>query len=143
MKDLVVSARPYDQEALEPAHCGRHESKSTEAKLTAQSAGMAAGFPAVCGFVNGRFDAPALKVPASGGTRLLLLRSAGFNNVDLQAAERFGIAVMRVSQYGHQGFFTREALSDIATATIQNLDDFEHARPSVNVLPSQPPLQAA
>jgi D-lactate dehydrogenase len=99
MQVLVVSARPYDRETLEAANAGRHDIDFTPVSLTARTAGMVSGIPAVCGFVNDRFDAPALAALARGGTRLVTLRSTGFNNVDLKAAERCGITVMRVSRY--------------------------------------------
>lgn len=99
MKVLFFSARPYDREMMQTANAGRHEFEFTSAHLTEKTVSMAAGYPAVCGFVNDRFDSPVLAKLAAGGTRLVTLRSTGFNNVDLDAAERFGITVMRVSHY--------------------------------------------
>jgi D-lactate dehydrogenase len=60
---------------------------------------MAAGFPAVCSFVNDRLDGEALTTLQAGGTRLVALRSAGFNHVDLWAAARLGLTVVRVPEY--------------------------------------------
>jgi D-lactate dehydrogenase len=99
MKVLCVSARSYDRESLSAVNAGRYDLHFSEVKLTAETAAMAAGFPAICGFVNDRFDAAALEGLARGGTRLVSLRSTGFNNVDLKAAEREGIIVMRVGRY--------------------------------------------
>jgi D-lactate dehydrogenase len=56
----------------------------------------------VCGFVNDVFDAPVLESLAAGGTRLVALRAAGFNNVDLRVAARLGIAVTHVPAYSPQ-----------------------------------------
>ncbi len=67
-----------------------------EARLTPATALLAAGLPAVCGFVNDVFDAPVLESLAGGGTRLVALRAAGFNNLDLRIATRLGIAVTHV-----------------------------------------------
>jgi D-lactate dehydrogenase len=53
----------------------------------------------VCGFVHDRFDADALGVLADGGVKLVALRCAGFNNVDLAAAARLGVTVVRVPAY--------------------------------------------
>jgi D-lactate dehydrogenase len=70
-----------------------------EVQLNAKTALLAAGFPAVCLFVNDRADAAALDVLAAQGTRLLVLRSAGYNNVDLQQAAALGMKVVRVPAY--------------------------------------------
>lgn len=63
-----------------------------------QTAGLAAGFGAVCPFVNDRCDAPTLESLRTGGTRLLTLRSAGHNHVDLEAADRLGLTFVRVRE---------------------------------------------
>ena len=60
---------------------------------------LADGFPAVCLFVNDLCDAEVLEILAAGGTRLVALRCAGFNNVDLAAAADLGIPVVRVPAY--------------------------------------------
>src|SRR5262249_60982356 len=52
-----------------------------------------------CVVVNGRLDAEVLDVLAAGSTRLVALRCAGFNNVDLEAARRVGLVVARVPAY--------------------------------------------
>lgn len=99
MKVLFFSARPYDRESMESVNQGRHEFKYTDMRLEEDTAAMARGFQAVCGFVNDSFDAGVLATLAQGGVRLVLLRNTGFNNVDLPAAEANGIVVMRVSHY--------------------------------------------
>jgi D-lactate dehydrogenase len=63
------------------------------------TAPLAEGFDAVCPFVNDRVDAATVAQLAAGGTRLLTLRSAGFNHVDLDAAEAHGLTVVRVPAY--------------------------------------------
>src|SRR6266566_3349091 len=60
---------------------------------------MAAGFDVVCVFVNDRADADAIAKLASLGVRLIALRCAGYNNVDLKAAAKHGITVVRVPGY--------------------------------------------
>ncbi len=57
------------------------------------------GFPAVCVFVHDTLDLTTLAASAAGGVRLVALRSAGFNNVDLAAAADLGIVVCRVPAY--------------------------------------------
>jgi D-lactate dehydrogenase len=67
--------------------------------LNADTAGTAIGAEAACSFVNDRVDAACLEKLAALGVRVLALRCAGFNHVDRDAAERCGIAVVRVPQY--------------------------------------------
>lgn len=99
MKIIVFSTKRYDQEFLEAANTGRHELHFLEAHLDEQTVSLAAGFEAVCVFVNDRVTASVLEKLASTGTRVIALRCAGFNNVDLAAAERLKIAVVRVPAY--------------------------------------------
>jgi D-lactate dehydrogenase len=100
MRIAVFSAKPYDREFLDRAAAGRgHEPHHLEPRLTAETARLAEGFPAVCVFVNDQLDRAALERLAAGGTRLVALRCAGFNNVDLRAADDLGIAVVRVPAY--------------------------------------------
>lgn len=100
MRMVVFDTRRYDREAMEAAN-GRfgHELVFLEPRLTAATASLAGGAPAVCSFVNDRVDREALEVLASGGTRLLALRSAGYNHVDLEAAAQLGVRVTRVPEY--------------------------------------------
>ena len=98
MKVAVFSSHSYDRVSLAAANTG-HQFTFLEAPLTENTARLAAGFPAVCLFVNDRANAPVLETLAAGGTRLLALRSAGFNHVDLAAAERLGMTVLRVPAY--------------------------------------------
>lgn len=60
---------------------------------------MVAGFPVVCGFVNDTLNAIVLEALAAQGTRLVALRCAGFNNVDIQAASGLGLRVVHVPAY--------------------------------------------
>ena len=68
-------------------------------RLTIESAHLAEGFDAVCIFVNDEAPREVIKVLAKGGVRLILLRCAGFNNVDAEAAKEYGIKVLRVPAY--------------------------------------------
>jgi len=76
-----------------------HDVTFLEPRLTRETAPLAGGYPAVCIFVNDQGSAEVLADLAAGGTKLLALRSAGFNHVDLAAAEAAGIAVVRVPAY--------------------------------------------
>ena len=99
MKTAVFSTKRYDREFLTAANVGAHELHYFEAHLDGSTAPLAASFGAVCVFVNDTVDAPVLARLAAGGTRLIALRCAGFNNVDLAAAKRHGIGVVRVPAY--------------------------------------------
>lgn len=70
-----------------------------EPALCPATARLASGYPAVCIFVNDNANADAIAELASGGTKFLALRSAGFNHVDLKAAAAHGITVGRVPAY--------------------------------------------
>ena len=100
MQVAVFNTKPYDREFLSAAAAdGRHGLVFFEPPLHAQTAKLAEGFPVVSAFVNDVLDARTLEILAGGGTRLVALRCAGFNNVDLEAAARSGIRVVRVPAY--------------------------------------------
>ena len=105
MQLTVFSARPYDREFLERARLAadpegsHHRFDYLEARLDLGTAAAAAGAQAVCAFVNDRLDAPVLERLQQLGVRLIVLRCAGFNQVDLAAAARLGLQVARVPEY--------------------------------------------
>jgi D-lactate dehydrogenase len=99
MKIAVFSAKRYDREFLDAANAGRHTLRFLEPHLSEETASLAAGFDAVCVFVNDTLNASVLETIAAFGVKLIALRCAGFNNVDLHAAARLGIAVVRVPAY--------------------------------------------
>jgi D-lactate dehydrogenase len=100
MKTAVFSARRYDKTMLGRANSeAGHELKFLEDRLTAETASLADGCQAVCVFVNDTVDAEVLAILARQGTRLVATRSTGYNQIDTAAAERHGIAVVRVTDY--------------------------------------------
>ena len=100
MKVAVFSTKPYDQKFLRAANTPyRHELVFFEPRLTRETSPLATDFPAVCAFVNDQLDAAVLHTLARQGTRLLALRCAGFNHVDLAAAHEVGLTVVRVPAY--------------------------------------------
>ena len=100
MRIIVFSSRPYDREFLAAANRdGRHALTFVDMRLDATSATTAAGADAVCAFVNDRLDRSTLRALHAVGVRLVLLRCAGFNHVDLVEAEALGLAVGRVPEY--------------------------------------------
>lgn len=102
MDVAVFSTKPYDRRFLDAANAaagGRHRFAYFEARLTHATAVLAKGAAAVCLFVNDQADEAVLGEFARAGVRLVALRSAGFNNVDLAAARRLGVTVARVPAY--------------------------------------------
>ena len=100
MKIAVFSAKRYDREFLNAANASAgHQLHYFEEPLDRESVGLAAGYEAVCIFVNDQADAEVLEALAAGGTRLVALRCTGFNNVDLKAAGLLGLKVVRVATY--------------------------------------------
>ena len=98
MHIIVFSAKPYDREYLSAA-AGEHSLSFVEARLDSTTAQLGEGGDAVCAFVNDHLDKAVLHRLADAGVRLVLLRCAGFNNVDVAAAADAGIAVARVPAY--------------------------------------------
>jgi D-lactate dehydrogenase len=99
MKVLVYSSQPYDRQFLEDANRRQHELHFTEARLEERTVVLARGFPGICCFVDDDLNAQVLKALSQEGVRFVALRATGFNNVELQAADEFGMTVMRVSRY--------------------------------------------
>jgi D-lactate dehydrogenase len=99
-KVAIYDTKPYDRLYFErAAGVERLQRQFHEFRLTAETAGSAAGSDVVCVFVNDRLDRPCLEVLRRGGVRLVALRCAGFNNVDLPAAKELGFQVVRVPAY--------------------------------------------
>lgn len=99
MKVAVFSTRPYDELYLNQVNKDQHQLVFFETRLSPATAQLALGFPAICAFVNDDLSRPVLEVLHQGGVRLIALRSAGFNHVDLRAAQELGLTVVRVPAY--------------------------------------------
>ncbi len=100
MKIAMFDTRAYDRESFEAANqSAGHTLTYFEARLTAATAALASGHDVACPFVNGRIDAHALEILKSNGVRLIALRSAGYNHVDLATAAGLGMPVVRVPEY--------------------------------------------
>ena len=96
----MFSAKAYEQESFAGANAQHgHAIDTFENTLTARTAPLAAGAEAVCIFVNDTADEEVLESLAAFGVRHVALRCAGFNNVDLDAASRLGMTVVRVPAY--------------------------------------------
>lgn len=70
MRVAVFSTKSYDEQFLRAANTEpRHTLVFLEPRLTPETAVLAAGFPAVCAFVNDQLDAEVLRILADGGAR--------------------------------------------------------------------------
>jgi len=99
LKVTVYSTKPYDRQFLDTANAGRHELRYLDCRLTVATAALAKSASAVCLFASDQANATTIMAFAHMGIRLIALRAAGFNNVDLAAAREHGIAVARVPAY--------------------------------------------
>ncbi len=99
MKVAVFSTKAYDRDYLAAANAGRHQLDFIEAPLNTQTVRLAQDADAVCCFVNDHLDADCLGALHELGIKLVVLRCAGFNQVDLAAARNLGITVARVPEY--------------------------------------------
>lgn len=99
-KIVFFDTRSYDKEAFtkENEKFG-YEIDFFDFKLNEKTAFTAKGFDAVCVFVNDVVNADVISILKNCGIKIILLRCAGFNNVDLAAAEKAGIKVVRVPAY--------------------------------------------
>jgi D-lactate dehydrogenase len=100
MRVAFFSTHSFDRQFFNQANPdATHDIVYFEPRLTAETCALAAGFPAVCAFVNDHLDSTVLERLTAGGTRVIALRSAGFNHVDLQSAKQLGLTVVRVPAY--------------------------------------------
>jgi D-lactate dehydrogenase len=91
--------KPYDREYFDQAAGGRIDVSYYRFTLNAELANVAAGASAVCVFVHDHLDRACLQALHGQGVRMVALRCAGFNAVDLAAAQELGITVTRVPAY--------------------------------------------
>lgn len=100
MRVAVTSSRSFDRRFLaEACAAARHEVEFFDFALTERTAPLVCGFPCVCAFVNDTLSRRVLSHLRERGLRLVALRSAGFNHVDVQAATELGLTVLRVPAY--------------------------------------------
>lgn len=100
MKIAFFDTHAFDRQYFDT--CNRnhhHEITYFETRLTPATAKLALGHSAVCSFANDTLNRLALETLKNVGVKLIALRSAGFNHVDLSAAKELGIKVVRVPAY--------------------------------------------
>ena len=99
MNVAIFSVKKYDREFLNAANGSHHELRFFEPHLNEETVSLATGSQAVCVFVNDQVNAAVIERLHSLGVRLIALRCAGYNNVDLSAAKKHGVTVVRVPAY--------------------------------------------
>ena len=119
MKIAVFSTCNYDQQFLEKYNTG-HELSFIQSALSQQNASLTRGFDALCLFVNDKVDKEVIAILEKNNIKLILLRCAGFNNIDLEAAAKAGIKVLRVPAY------SPEAVAEHAMAMVLTLNRKTH-----------------
>jgi D-lactate dehydrogenase len=120
MKLVFFSAQPYDKSFFTQFNQNKHELVFIDFPLSEQTAELAAGADAVCVFVNDKVTAGVIQKLAAGKTKIIALRCAGFNNVDIEAAKAAGIRVCRVPAY------SPEAVAEHAVAMLLTLNRKTH-----------------
>lgn len=104
MKILFYGTKKYDEQfftALLPQYPGI-EIRFTDTNIHEETAPLARGYEAICAFVNSDLRTEVIRCLAENGVRLILMRCAGYNNVDLKTAEKQNITVLRVPGYSPQ-----------------------------------------
>ena len=101
MRITFFAAKQYDKDSFEKMkeQYPEFELEFWTTELSPKTAAYVTDSEAVCAFVSSDVGEETLKVLAGRGVKLVLMRCAGFNNVDLDAATRYGIRVMRVPGY--------------------------------------------
>jgi D-lactate dehydrogenase len=120
MKIVFFSAQSYDKEFFTRFNEDQFELIFVESALDINSVELANGANAICVFVNDKVNAEVIKKLAAKSIKIIALRCAGFNNVDLEAAKSNGIRVCRVPAY------SPEAVAEHAVAMILTLNRKTH-----------------
>ena len=101
MKILFYDTQNYDRESFDRTkeQFPEIEVEYLKTGLAARTASLAKGYDAVCAFVNSDVGTKTVEALHEAGVKLILMRCAGFNNVDLKTAAKYGIDVRRVPGY--------------------------------------------
>ena len=121
MKVAIFGTQFYEREYFDKYNVNnKHEMVFFDENLNQTTANLASGFEAVCVFVTDVVDKKCIEVLAKINVKTIVLRSAGFNNVDLKIAKKFNIKVLRVPAYSPQ------AVAEHAVALILTLNRKTH-----------------
>jgi D-lactate dehydrogenase len=99
MKVCLFDVHTFEKGPFESANSQKHEMNFLDVRLDSKTAILARSFECVCAFVNDKLSREVLTILKEGGTKLIALRSAGFNHIDLIAARELGLTVVRVPEY--------------------------------------------
>lgn len=122
MKILFYGAKDYDQQffdKLAPEYPGI-SIKFIEANIYEETASLAGGYDGICAFVNADLGTPVIDELHRQGVKVILMRCAGYNNVDLAATAKYGIKVLRVPGY------SPEAVAEHAMALVLTANRHTH-----------------
>ncbi|MEM6264853.1 MAG: 2-hydroxyacid dehydrogenase [Bacteroidota bacterium] len=119
MQISIFSTKPYDQEYFSRYNT-EHDLQFFQANLKQGTLNLVSGAEGVCVFVNDQLDKLVIKGLAKKGVKLIALRCAGFNNVDLEACKAHDIKVVRVPAYSPY------AVAEHALALIMGLNRKTH-----------------
>lgn len=120
MRIAVFSTKSYDKDYLDKANEGKHELVYFESTLSLKAVKLAEGFDAVCVFVNDQLTREVVDALSAMNIGLIVLRCAGFNNVDIESTVRNNITVLRVPAY------SPNAVAEHAVALILALNRKTH-----------------
>ena len=121
MQVAFFSTHSYDKEYFDKFNDKKlHQITYFEAPLNKDTANLVKGFDAVCTFVNDKLDSETIEKIDANGVKLIVLRCAGFNNVDIKTAVTKNIKVLRVPAYSPQ------AVAEHAVALILTLSRKTH-----------------
>lgn len=122
MRILFYGTKNYDEQFFQkllPQYPGI-EIKFLEENIHAETALLAKGYDAICAFVNADLKGAVIEELHRQGVRLILMRCAGYNNVDLKTAQKYGIKVLRVPGY------SPEAVAEHAMALVLTANRHTH-----------------
>lgn len=121
MKVAIFGTQFYEQEYFNKYNSGnKHELVYFKESLNSETTDLAKGFKVVCVFVTDKIDKNCIEKLAKIGVELIVLRSAGYNNVDIETAKENNIKVLRVPAYSPQ------AVAEHAVALILTLNRKTH-----------------
>lgn len=125
MKLAIFSSKAYDKEYFGQVHAAHATLSDTdlafiEVSLSPDTVQLAKGAEAVCAFVNDNLSRPVLEALHELGVKIILLRCAGYNNVDLDCASELGLCVANVPSY------SPEAVGEFAVALVQTVNRKTH-----------------
>ncbi|MDB4286370.1 2-hydroxyacid dehydrogenase [bacterium] len=121
MKIAVFSTQTFDRTYFSELNKDlEHEIEFFEAALNEHTTNLTQGFDAICVFVNDTVDSEVIQRLSENGVKLVALRCAGFNNVDIEAASKHNIKVVRVPRYSPQ------SVAEHAVALILTLNRKTH-----------------